>query len=164
VQATVRVDPPSAARDADWLTAMAWQGGGLHIDHLRRIGPGLWRTTSPLPVHGDWKALIRLHHGRSIAAVPVYLPEDAAIPVPGLSAPARFTRPFVLERNVLQRERKSDVPGSLATIAYSAVGSIFLALFALLGWALARLGVAGGAIRPRRRRVARPVVAPGGVS
>jgi hypothetical protein len=164
VQATIRIDPPSATRDADWLTAMAWQGGGFHNDRLREIAPGVWRTTSPLPVHGDWKALIRLQRGRSIVAVPVYLPEDRAIPAPGVSAPNRFDRPFVLERSILQRERKSDVPGSLALIAYGAVGSTVLALLALLGWALARLGAASGARRPPRRRVTRPVVAPGSVS
>jgi hypothetical protein len=164
VQATIRIDPASAAHNADWLTAMAWQGGGFHSDRLREVAPGVWRTTSPLPVHGDWKALIRLQRGRSIVAVPVYLPEDRAIPAPGVSAPARFDRAFVLERHILQRERKTGVPSSLALIAYAAVGSIVLALLTLLGWALARLGSASGGTRPRRRRLARPVVAPGRAS
>jgi hypothetical protein len=164
VQATIRIDPPAATRDADWLTAMAWQGGGFQSDRLRKVAPGVWRTTSPLPVHGDWKTLIRLQRGRSIVAVPVYLPEDRAIPAPRLNAPNRFDRAFVLERDILQRERKGDVPSSLALIAYGAVGSIVLALLALLGWSLARLGAASGATRPRRRRIARPVVAPGGAS
>ena len=76
VEATVRIDPPSAARDADWLTAMAWQGGGLKINRLRQVAPGVWRTTAPLPVHGDWKTLVRLHRDRSIVALPIYLPKD----------------------------------------------------------------------------------------
>jgi hypothetical protein len=164
VQATIRIEPASAARNADWLTAMAWQGGGFHTDRLREVAPGVWRTTSPLPVHGDWKALIRLQRGRSITAVPVYLPEDGAIPAPKLDAPNRFDRAFVLEQDILQRERKGDVPSSLSLIAYGAVGSIVLALLTLLGWALARLGIASGADRPRRRRLSRPVVAPGGAS
>jgi hypothetical protein len=164
VQATIRIQPSSATRDADWLTAMAWQGGGLQSDRLREIAPGVWRTTSPLPVHGDWKTLIRLQRGRSITAVPVYLPQDPAIPAPALAAPKRFDRSFVLERHILQRERKSDVPSSLTAIAYGAVGSIVLALLMLLGWSLTRLGVASGATRSGRRRYTRPVVAPGGVS
>jgi hypothetical protein len=90
-------------------------------------------------VHGDWKALIRLQKRRSILAVPIYMPEDKAIPAPGVPALSRFQRPFVLEHQVLQREQKSDVPASLATIAYTAVGSIAVALLLLLGWALARL-------------------------
>src|SRR5207244_1317430 len=85
-------------------------------------------TTSPLPVHGNWKALIRLQHGRSIVGVPVYLPEDRAIPAPALNAPPRFDRPFVVERHILQRERKGGVPSSLAALAYAAIGSLVLTL------------------------------------
>jgi hypothetical protein len=162
VQATVRIDPPSAARDADWVTAMAWQGGGLHNDPLRKVGDGVWRTTKPLPVHGNWKALVRLQRKRSIVAVPVYLPKDAAIPAPETPAPARFQRPFVLEKHILQREQKSDVPASLATIAYGVVGSIVLALLGLLGWSLTRLGQTSAPAAPRsRRRAARRIVAQG---
>jgi hypothetical protein len=143
---------------------MAWQGGGLHIDHLRKIGPGLWRTTTPLPVHGNWKAMVRLQRKRSIVAIPVYLPKDTAIPAPETPAPAHFERHFVLEKHILQREQKSDVPASLATIAYGTVGSIVLALLALLGWSLARLGTQtapdGTAPRPGRR-APRPAVAGG---
>ena len=157
VEATVRIDPPSAARDADWLTAMAWQGGGLQITRLREVAPGVWRTTAPLPVHGDWKTLVRLHRNRSIVALPIYLPKDDAIPAPEVPAPARFDRPFVLEKSILQREKKSDVPASLQTVAYGAVGSIVLALFGLLAWSLTRLGKTSA---PRCRRAAAPRRAP----
>jgi hypothetical protein len=164
VEATVRIDPPSAARDADWLTAMAWQGGGFHNDPLRKVGPGVWRTTTPLPVHGNWKALVRLQRKRSIVAVPIYLPKDSAIPAPETPAAASFDRPFVLEKHILQREQKSDVPASLATVAYGTVGTIVLVLLALLGWSLTRLGRQAGpdAAAPRRgRRRARPIVVEG---
>jgi hypothetical protein len=167
VEATVRIDPSSATRDADWLTAMAWQGGGLEIDRLRQVAPGVYRTTKPLPVHGDWKALLRLHKGRSILAMPIYLPKDAAIPAPAVPAEARFERPFVLEHHILQREQKTDVPASLQTMAYTAVGSIVLALFALLGWSLTRLGRRNAPDAPaprRRRRAARRVATQGGLS
>jgi Na+-transporting methylmalonyl-CoA/oxaloacetate decarboxylase gamma subunit len=33
----------------------------------------LYRTTRPIPVHDDWKAMVRLHSGRSLLAAPVYL-------------------------------------------------------------------------------------------
>jgi hypothetical protein len=167
VEATVRIDPPSATRDADWLTAMAWQGGGrLHNDRLREVAPGVWRTTAPLPVHGDWKTLVRLHRKRSIVAIPVYLPEDRAIPAAAVQASANFERPFVLEKKILQREQKSGVPASLATIAYGTVASIVLALLALLAWALTRLGSTSTPDKPargRRRRPAGRVVTEGGV-
>jgi hypothetical protein len=32
-----------------------------------------------VPVDGDWKTLLRLHDGRTLAATPVFLPADAAI-------------------------------------------------------------------------------------
>jgi hypothetical protein len=131
---------------------MAWQGGGLHNDPLRNVGPGVWRTTKPLPVHGNWKALVRLQRKRSIVALPVYMPKDAAIPAPETPAPARFDRAFVLEKHILQREQKSDVPASLSTIAYGTVGSIVLVLLALLGWSLTRLGQRSAPDTPRRRR------------
>jgi hypothetical protein len=143
---------------------MAWQGGGLHTDALHEIAPGVYRTTSPLPVHGNWKAMIRLQRKRSIVALPVYLPKDAAIPAPETPAPAHFERSFVRERDVLQREQKSDVPASLSTIAYATVGSIVLALLLLLGWSLARLGSRAEPESPAprpTRRAARPVVVEG---
>ena len=52
--ATVRVEPAYAARDADWLTVTAWQGGErLHVDRLEPVGAGVYRTTKPMPVDGD---------------------------------------------------------------------------------------------------------------
>jgi len=156
VQATVRIDPPGAARDADWLSAIAWQGGGLVVDRLDHVGPGVWRTTKPLPVHGKWKTLIRLHSRRSLIGLPIYLPEDRAIPAREVPALSRFTRRFELEKNILQREQKSGVPPALPTLAYAAVGSITLGLILMLGWALARFGATAGDGGSRRRRVRRP--------
>ncbi|MGH2954231.1 MAG: hypothetical protein ACRDK9_09455 [Solirubrobacterales bacterium] len=141
VEATVRFDPPTATEDAHWVTALAWQGGEkLAIDHLDEVGPGVYRTTEPLPVHGTYKALIRVHDGNSLAAVPVYLPEDTAIPAEAVPAPPSFGRAMVDETEILQRELKDDVPGYLAGVAYAIVGAIVLAILVLLGWVLVRLG------------------------
>ena len=78
--------PADGADDAEWLTATAWQGGGLVVDRLERVAPGVYRTTEPIPVNGDWKTMIRLHRGNALTALPVYLPEDPAIPVEGVPA------------------------------------------------------------------------------
>ncbi len=139
VDATVRLDPASVGDDAYWLQAIAWQGGGLVVDPLERVGPGVYETTKPIPVHGTWKALIRLQSDNYVAGVPIYLPEDSAIPAPGVSASASFERPFVDETEILQRELKSGVPGYLAGIAYSIVAAIVLGLLLLLGWVLNRI-------------------------
>jgi hypothetical protein len=151
VQATVHVDPSDAAADAEWFDITAWQGGGLVVDPLKRIAPGVYRTTEPIPIYGNWKAMIRLHDGNSLIALPIFLPRDEAIPVGQTPAPAHFTRSFGDEHQLLQREQKG---GStlLVAVAYSAVAGIALSLLALLAWALHRLS---GGIRPspRRRRL-----------
>ncbi len=153
VNADVRVTPHPSADNAEWLTATAWQGGGLVVDRLAKIGPGHYRTTEPIPVHDDWKALIRLQHGNSLTGVPIYLPEDKAIPVKGVPAPASFDRPFVADHLILQREQK-PAAGALTAIAYLVVLAIALGLLALLAWGLHKLADGDGAepqSRPRRR-------------
>ena len=157
VHATVALDPPDAAADAEWLTATAWQGGGLVVDHLERVREGVYRTTEPIPVHGNWKSLIRLHRGDSLTGLPVFLPEDPAIPAAEVPAPTRFERAFVADHQILQREQKDAAPG-LTAIAYAAVVAIALGLLALLAWGLHRLAVTApgqpGDERARRGRAA----------
>jgi hypothetical protein len=140
VEATVRLDPPDAAADAEWFDVTAWQGGGLVVAPLERTGPGVYRSTEPIPVHGNWKALVRLHDDSSLTALPIYLPRDEAIPVDEVAAPARFTRSFENEHQLLQRESKGGPP-VLVALAYSTVAAIALSLLVLLAWALHRLAV-----------------------
>jgi hypothetical protein len=147
VNATVRISPKNAAEGANYFNVTAWQGGGSVVDDLARVGPGVYRTTVPIPVHGGWKAMVRLDRGKSIVAVPIYMPADRAIPAPGVPARASFTRPFVRDHKVLQREQKSGVPGGLALMAYLTVLAIVTSLFVLIGWTLLRLE---GAERPPR--------------
>ena len=159
VNATVKVDPAAIGDDAYWLQAIAWQGGGLVTDPLREVAPGTWETTEPIPVHGTWKALIRLQRDNYVAGVPIYLPEDSAIPAPAVLAKRSFERPFVDETQILQRELKSGVPGYLAGLAYAVVAAIVLALLLLLGWVLSRIArpdVAERSDRDRRRSAPTP--------
>jgi hypothetical protein len=151
VEATVRMNPPDAAADAEWFDVTAWQGGGLVVAPLERTGPGVYRTTEPIPVHGNWKAMIRLHDDSSLTALPIYLPRDEAIPVGETPAPAHFSRSFGDEHQLLQREARGG-PALLTVLAYLAVVAIALSLLALLAWALHRLAVAGQR-SPRRRRL-----------
>jgi hypothetical protein len=151
VDAVVRMSPPDAAAEAEWFDVTAWQGGGLVVDPLKRVGDGVYRTTEPIPVYGNWKTMIRLHKGNSLAAAPIYLPRDPAIPVGEVPAPAHFTRSFGNEHQLLQREQKGGSP-LLVAIAYSTVAGITLSLLALLAWALHRLSV-GMRPAPRRRRL-----------
>jgi len=142
VAATVRFDPPDAANDAEWLTATAWQGDGLVVDRLERVSDGVYRTTEPIPVHGNWKSMIRLQRGNAVDAAPIFLPEDEAIPAAEVPASARFTRGLVPDSEILQREQKGGVNSALTAAAYATVAAIALALLALLAWGLHRLALA----------------------
>jgi hypothetical protein len=154
VHAVIEVDPPAAADDAEWFDVTAWQGGGLVVDRLRQIGPGRYETTEPIPVHGNWKAMFRLHHGNSLDALPIFLPRDSAIPVGEIPAPPRFTRAFGDEHELLQREQTGGSPVVVA-LAYSTVVAIALGLLALIAWALHRLSPGPGAARTSEGREAK---------
>ena len=148
VEATVQLDPPDAAEDAQWLTVTGWQGGGSVVRELEEIGPGRYRTNGPVPVHGTWKSILRLHEDRAIVGVPVFMPEDPAIPAKEVPARERFTRTFVLDKENLQREQKEGVSGALVLGAYLTVLVIALGLLAALGWGLARFAKATRGDRP----------------
>lgn len=147
VAATLRFVPARAVRDPEWLTVTAWQGHGrLVVDRLRRLSAGTYATTRPIPVSGSWKAMIRLQRGDVLAAVPLALPADPAIPV--RAVPARLgttTRAFVRDQRVLQRERRRNVPTWLWGVAGLVVLGCTLTLLLVLGWGLVRLARAGAA-------------------
>jgi hypothetical protein len=139
-QAVVRVHPASLADGASWLSVTAWQGGGLHVDRLRRVGPDAWRTHEPIPVTGQWKAMVRLQNGRRILSAPIYLPADPAIPVPGVAARASSLRPFLADHRVLQRERKQDVAAWLWGVAGFVVLALSVAFLTALALGVGRVG------------------------
>jgi hypothetical protein len=139
VNATVRLEPPDAAEDARWLTLTAWQGGGSHVDRLKEVAPGTFESNTPVPVYGDWKTTLRLHKGSAVQGAPIYFPADPAIPAPAVPAPATFTRDFVLDKKLLQREQKPDVPGFLTVLAYLLVLAIAIGLIVSLTKGLRRL-------------------------
>jgi hypothetical protein len=138
VEGTVRVNPRDLGENAEWFNATAWQGGGSVVAELREVAPGVYRTTKPIPVHGNWKSTLRLHKGATLASLQVFMPEDSAIPVPETPARERFTRRFVLDEENLQRERKDDVASALVLGAYLLVLVIGFGLVAALAWGLAR--------------------------
>jgi hypothetical protein len=138
VNMTLRVEPPDSAVDARWFTVTSWQGGGSVVDRLRQIAPGVYKTTKPIPVYGNWKTTIRLAKGTAVQGAAVYFPEDTAIPAPAVEAPATFTRNFTLDKKLLQREQKPDVPGWLTVFAYIVVLLIGLGLLRMLANGLQR--------------------------
>jgi hypothetical protein len=155
---TVRIDP-NVVRDAYWFEALSWQGGGAVHGELERVGDSVWRTDEPMPVTGSWKTLVRLHtplHG--LAAAPVYLPADPAIPAPEHAA-VSGTRKLVEEHVIMRREEKQGVPGWLWGTGYVVVGGLFLALFATVAAGYSLAGRRGGLdVGPSAPRLARRLV------
>jgi hypothetical protein len=138
-----RLTPPNLADDAAWATVTSWQGGGLVVSDLERVSPGTWRSEQPVPLHGDWKASLRIQKGRDLIALPVYMPEDTAIPAREVPASGSFTREFVADKEVLQREVKDDVPGWLWTAASGAVLALYVIFLTTLAWGVGRVARRG---------------------
>ena len=146
----MRVDPPGAVGDKPEFGVTAWQGGGKVLDPLERIGPGRYRTTKPVPVHGGWKSTLRVQQAARSSRCRSSS-RDRAIPAPETPATASFTRSFQPDIVVLQRERKFDVPSALGAVAYLTVLAIALALFVLIAWSLLSRRGRAGAPRARSR-------------
>jgi hypothetical protein len=134
---TVTLDPPQLADDALWFNVTSWQGGGSVVAPMRALGEGRYRS-EPVPIEGDWKTLIRLHSGPAIVAVPVYLPEDQAIPAPEVPAQENVERPFVMDKQILLREAK-ETPPWFSWVGNGALGLIAVVWMALLTWGLRRM-------------------------
>jgi hypothetical protein len=183
--ATVRLDPPDAADGANWLYILAWSGHAPRVaDRLDRVGPGVYRSTQPIPLGGSWKVGLRLNRGYERGAVPIRLPVDRGLPnaeqrLPAvltsaqlaralrrsagaaLPAPRSFIRPFGDDGLIVLRETKGDVPGWLwgvATGLTALVWGLFVAGLALGLGRLARRAETGSRT-PARSRTS-PTAAP----
>ncbi|WP_107658663.1 hypothetical protein [Nocardia suismassiliense] len=136
--------------DPEWVQILGWQGGtgsdspgrGLVVDHLRRIEPGHYVSTKPVPAYGNWKTVLRVHDGSLLTALPVYMPEDRGIDAAGVPASNEFNRPFVAEITVLQRERSFDHPSWLLAGASLIVLICSLLVIWALSWGAARIVLA----------------------
>ena len=143
--ADIRINPPNlVSDDPNWISILGWQGGlanqrGIFIDHLEKVGPGHYRSTAPMPVSGKWKTLLRVHDGRLLTAVPIYLQGDPGIGAKEVAAEASMTRPFVGEVTILQRERNPDIPQALWLVGCLVVLFCTLVLIAGLSWGAGRL-------------------------
>ncbi|HUR15250.1 MAG TPA: hypothetical protein VM097_12245 [Mycobacteriales bacterium] len=139
----VKLDPPSIAKDVAWFNVTAWQGGvdsgGLRLTVMDEVSPGVYRSHGPVPVDGDYKTVLRLGTAAAQQAVPIYLPEDKAIPAEGVAADPHFVREFVPDVEILQREQ---VGGSdaLKHTAYGVLAFLALLWIATLALGLQRLG------------------------
>ncbi|MGZ5394184.1 MAG: hypothetical protein ACXWEI_01560 [Mycobacterium sp.] len=143
--ADVQLTPANlVSDDPNWVSVLGWQGGldnerGRFVDNLENVGPGHFRSTEPMPVSGEWKTLLRLHDGRTFAAVPIYLAGDPGIGAKEVPAEASTARPVVAEVTILQRERSPDIPQSLWLIGSLIVLVCTLAMIAGITWGAGRI-------------------------
>ena len=120
-------------------------GHGLRLTLLHQVAPGTWETNGPVPVDGDYKTVLRLATSTSQQAVPIYLPEDKAIPAELVPASPHFVRSFVQDKTILQREAIGGSP-ALKNTAYAVLGGLALLWIAALSLGLQRLD--RSAVRP----------------
>lgn len=145
VTADVRFNPPNVISDnPNWISVLGWQGRlenqrGQFIDYLEKVGPGHYVSTKPMPVAGEWKTLLRVHDGRTLAAIPIYLAGDPGIGAEEVPADPQFQRPLVSEITILQRERSPDVPESLWLVGCVVVLVCTLAMIAGISWGGGRI-------------------------
>ncbi len=144
VEGTFRIDPADAIDDPEWLHVIAWQGAGwwseeaTQLQELEHLGDGVYRTTEPVPVHGEWKAMLRVHDGRIMAAAPIFLPEDPAIPAEEVPVELETTRDFVPDHEVLLREMRDTAPW-VPVAAQAMMALIAAAWIAAFVWGTRRL-------------------------
>jgi hypothetical protein len=145
VNVDAQFNPPGfISENPNWVSILAWQGHlenqrGRVIDNLDKVGPGHYRSTQPVPVWGTWKTLLRVHDGKTMTAVPIYLAADPGIGAKEVPAEASFNRPFVPEITILQRERNPDTPEVLWTIGCLVVLVCTLTLIGGLSWGAGRI-------------------------
>ena len=140
----ITLQPASMADDVAWFNVTSWQGGdfldgrGLQITSLTKVSEGVYRTDRPVPVAGDYKSVLRIATGRTQQAVPVYMPEDKGIPAELVPASPQFTRTFVQDQELLQREAIGG-SDSVKRVAYAVLGVLALLWIATLSLGLGRL-------------------------
>jgi hypothetical protein len=163
VRLVVDLDPPRAARGAQWFEVLSWQGRRpgrtRQIARLHATEPGRFAADRPVPVGGNWKSMVRLARGSHLMGIPVYLP---SAPQSGRAGAPVAARSGVLRADtfLLQREATGG-PGWLEAIAYAALAAIVAVWLALVVWALGR-AEPGRPVRERAslRRAWPPPAAP----
>ena len=83
-----------------------------------KVGPGHYRTTEAVPVWGTWKTLLRVHDGKTLTAVPIYLAADPGIgakevPARGVDDPAVRCRDHHPAARAQPRDAGGAVDGRL---------------------------------------------------
>jgi hypothetical protein len=144
----VQLDPEDFVEDPAWVQVTSWQGGGLVVDPLEKVGPGRYRTDEAVPLDDDWKTMLRIHDGRVLTAVAIYLPADPVIGADEIAADDGVTRQAVPEKTLLQREQKAGTPHWLWNVSSILVLICTIAILAAISWGVGRYSRRGSASEP----------------
>ncbi|HVF20962.1 MAG TPA: SDR family NAD(P)-dependent oxidoreductase [Mycobacteriales bacterium] len=145
VAVSVTLADPSVIDDPDWFEVFAWQGGHSEAATLHRVDVDTWATRADVPVGGNWKTIVRLAQGSTLAGAPVFMPLDEEIEAAEI--PVVPTRTVAFERDTELLMREAHEGDALpAILAYIAIGTI--AVVWITSLVLAYRGVS------RRRRLA----------
>jgi len=152
----VELSPSTAAVDADWFRVAAWQGGGVVNAKLVPQGGGVYMADRLLPAGGNWKVIVMLGKGSTIAAAPIGMPAEPDQSLKAIPLLSSRTATLNSAQLLLMRENHSGVAW-VADVAYVLFGTTVLAWLAALALAAGRLGrtsrPAHGAREDRSRRV-----------
>ncbi|WP_354700669.1 hypothetical protein DSM112329_00954 [Paraconexibacter sp. AEG42_29] len=144
---TFSTNRPDLTTDADWVYVLGWQGGGRYLNRLKAVGDGVFRTTEPVPVGGEWKSFVRVAKGRVMLSAPVRMPADAAVDFAGFAAPAvgtTATRTMLRDTKLMQIERKEDGPTWAWMPAMLLVLGLDLSLWVFMAFISVRIGRMAG--------------------
>jgi len=143
----VTLRPADAASNAIVFTVTSWQGGGTVHAALHEVGPGHYRTTTPVPISGSWKSMVTLERADQVMAAPIYLPSDAAIGAPAVPALPRRDVTFVRNTTLLLREQHAG-PAWPALLAYSGLAVLLAAWVALIAFTITRISAGAEGTTP----------------
>ena len=139
------------------MNVTAWQGGGSVIDPLEKVAPGVYRTTEPIPVYGGWKSTLRIQQGDALVSMPLFMPEDEAIPAPEVAREGELHPRVPIGQERPPARGEAGRVGRAHPDRVSHRAAIALSLIALISWSLLRVdrGEAKPTARPGRTRRAR---------
>jgi hypothetical protein len=135
----------SVVSDANWFQVSGF-GAGFFLSGFEKVD-GRWVSEDPVPLHGNWRTVVRLHVGTSLLLIPLHFPYDDATGV-GPIDNREFRGPLPSEGSpeILQL---SGLPGPVPlTLGYLAVAGMAAAWSWLLGRAATAIGHGAHASEP----------------
>ncbi|HWW09975.1 MAG TPA: hypothetical protein VNY76_06985 [Candidatus Acidoferrales bacterium] len=152
----VVLSPGAAAADADWFRVAAWQGGGVVNAKLVPEGGGAYIADRAVPAGGNWKVIVMLGKGSTVAAAPIEMPAEPDQSLEAIPLLSSRTATLNSAQLLLMRENHAGVAW-VADVAYVLFGTTVVVWLVALALAAGRVGRLSRPVGParegRRRRV-----------